>query len=69
MTKVEFIAHFKAMYRVGNRSDTPVGEHEEWTHPRMAGDACCRMLDKMGHSLVECGVLTQEEHQAIYDDL
>jgi hypothetical protein len=67
MTKQQFIEHFKAMYRVGNRSDA--AEHEDWTQPQMAGDACCRLLDKMGNELVKCGALTQDELDKIYSDL
>lgn len=69
MTKQQFINHFKAMYRVSNRSDTPPGEHEEWTHPAMAGRACCQLLDQMSHQLVLCKVLTEDERQEIYDTL
>ena len=67
MTKAEFIAHFKAMYRVGNRSDAD--EHEDWTDADMAGYACCRPLDEMSRGLVKAGVWTEEERQAVYDDL
>lgn len=69
VTKREFIHLFKTMYRVGNRSDTPPNEHEEWTHPAMAGRACCALLDQMSHQLVLCKVLTEKERQEIYDDL
>jgi hypothetical protein len=67
MTKQQFLNHFKAMYRVGNRSDAD--EHEAWTKPEMAGSACCRLLDQMSRELVKCGVLTSEEVQVVYDTL
>ncbi len=69
MAKAEFIVHFKAMYNVGNRSDTPAGEHEEWTHPAMAGRACCALLDQMSRTMIDIGVFTEEERQEIYDTL
>lgn len=67
MTKQQFFEHFKAMYRVGNRSDAD--EHEEWTKADMAGFACCRMLDEMSRNMVKSGIITDAERQAIYDCL
>lgn len=69
MTNEQFKQHWMAMYRVGNRSDTPPGEHEEWTDAAMSGGACCQLLDKMARELIKCGVWTEEETQTMYDVL
>lgn len=69
MTKDEFKEHFKAMYRVGNRSDTPADEHEEWTKAVMAGRACCRPLDSMAHALVDAGIWSEQERKEVFDCL
>lgn len=68
MTKQEFIAHFVAMYRAGNRADSD-DQALDWTRPAMAGEACCRPLDLMMQQMVVHGVLTDDERQAIYDTL
>ena len=67
MTKQEFIATLAKLYRVGNASDSD--NRETWTHPNMAGGACCRLLDEMTRKLEDCGVLSAEERQALYDTL
>lgn len=69
MTKDQFIVMFKAMYNVGNRSDSDIETREGWTKPAMAGSACCQLLDQMSRKMVECGALTEEERDAIYNDL
>ncbi len=69
MTREQFKQHWMAMYRVGNRSDTPEGEHEEWTDAAMSGMACCQLLDKMAQELIKCKVWTVEEHQTMLDSL
>lgn len=69
MTKAQFIEMFKAMYRVGNMSDSDSESREDWTDEAMSGPACCQLLDKMSGELVKCGVLTEEERQEIYNDL
>ena len=69
MTKQEFMNHFTAMYRVGNLSDSDNEDREDWTHPYMAGNACCRALDRMADELVNCSVWSEEERQTVYDTL
>jgi len=67
MTKEKFIEMIRAMYRVGNASDSDSDEREPWTHPDMAGEACCQLLDDMLARLRHCGVLTSSEVARIYD--
>ncbi len=69
MTKAEFLAMWVKMCRVGNYADSDYEWKEDWTHPAMAGGACCRLLDHMAGELLKCGVLTPEEHQSLYDSL
>jgi hypothetical protein len=69
MTKGEFKAAWIAMYRVGNYADSDYEWRQEWTHPAMAGVACCKLLDQMANEMVRVGVLTQEEMQSMYDSL
>lgn len=69
MTKQEFVAHFTAMYRVGNMADSDSPQREGWTHHTMAAESCCQPLDAMMHSLVLNGVFTDAERQEIYDTL
>lgn len=70
MTKEQFLAHIKALYRLGNRSDSD--EHpsdESWTVPAMAGSLLCAKLDVLLHDLLHADVLTADEHQKLYDEL
>lgn len=67
MTKEKFIQMWTEMYRVGNASDSD--NREEWTVCDMARDACCRPLDHMVGAMLKCGLLTADEHQALYDNL
>lgn len=70
MTKQEMIACLIALYRLGNRSDhDDRPQREAWTHPSMAGPGMCSKLDDIMYHLLECDVLTSDEHQEIYDNL
>ena len=70
MTKNDMIRHLVDLYRMGNRSDADNKPKDEaWTKPAMAGDAMCAKLDDIFGELVECGVLTADQKQEIYDDL
>jgi hypothetical protein len=69
MTKVEFLNKVKALYRVGNASDSDSEAREDWTQPQMAGEACCKHLDAMLYAMLECDIITSEEHQELYDAL
>lgn len=68
MTKSEFLKHVRALYVVGNRSDSDSPDKEDWTHHTMAETVCAR-LDQMMASMVDCGALTLNERQAFYDTL
>jgi hypothetical protein len=69
MTKAEMIQALKGCYRVANASDSHDSpERQPWTDPAMAGEFC-RALDDAFRALQACGVLSSEEHQAIYDTL
>jgi len=67
MTKADFLSHVQAIYRVANRADADT--REPWTKPRMAGGAGCRSLDAMLNAMVECGAISPEDHQELYDTL
>jgi hypothetical protein len=69
MTKEQFLALLAQVYAVGNRSDSDSEVRETWTHPDMAGPACCALLDKMLTRMCDLGVLTADEHQRFIDDL
>jgi hypothetical protein len=69
MTKQQFLDHVRALYIVGNLSDSDSEQREEWTRPAMAGMACCAALDKMLHKLAEEAIFTHEEIQNFYDDM
>lgn len=69
MTKQQFLDHVAAIYRVGNFADSDSPQREAWTHPDMAGVACCAALDKMMHQMVRVGVLSAEDLQAFHDSL
>jgi hypothetical protein len=67
MTKIEFVSSVKALYRVGNYSDSDSDRREDWTHSNMAGPACCGPLDEMIRAMGEANVLTASEIQEFYD--
>lgn len=70
MTKNEAIKAVKALYRVMNASDSiDSPERADWTVPAMTGVAGCAKLDELLRSWLDCGVLTADEHQEIYDTL
>ena len=70
MTKAEFLANVRKLYRVGNASDSHDSpERETWTNPAMAGEACCAQLDKLMHGLVASRVISADECQEFYDTL
>lgn len=69
MTKQEFLAHVRALYVVGNLSDSDSDSREAWTTPAMAGAACCRALDRMLREMTDCGAITSDEHQSFYDNM
>ena len=67
MTKEQYLAHLTAIYRAANLADS---DHPEpWMKPQMAGRAGCATIDKLLHSMVDVGVLTNEEHQSFLDNL
>lgn len=69
MTKAQFLAHVAAIYRLGNLSDSDSPDRADWTRPEMAAGACCGALDDMLRAMVECGALTADEKQELYDTL
>lgn len=68
MTKQEFLAMAKAMYRVGNMGDSDNPERPAWVNPSTVSGICAN-LDRMFRDLEEGGILTGDERQAIYDTL
>ena len=68
MTKQETIRALMAVYRVGNASDGDGPAREDWTTPE-AASYICSPIDKIFHAMLKAGVLSAEEHQAIYDAL
>lgn len=68
MTKQEFLAKAKAMYRVGNMGDSDNPARPDWVNPSTVS-AVCANLDRLFRDLEEGGVLTDNERQAIYDTL
>lgn len=68
MTKQEFLAMAKAMYRVGNMGDSDNPARPDWVNPSTVS-AVCANLDDMFLALEAGGVLSGEERSAIYDTL
>jgi hypothetical protein len=68
LSKASYLGKLAALYRVANASDSPECR-EPWTHPDMAGRACCSLLDDMTRRMAEIGVITWEERQTFYDTL
>jgi hypothetical protein len=68
MTKQEFIAAAKALYRVGNMGDSDNPARPDWINPSTVS-AVCGNLDSMFHELEVAGILTDDERQRIYDTL
>ena len=69
MTKQEFLSHVRALYVVGNLSDSDSDRREDWTNPAMAGAACCSALDEMLRAMTDCGAITAHEAQSFYDNM
>lgn len=64
-TKDALVHHLTSAYRILNKGDA--SDKEPWMHvhmPRMAGH-----LDRIFDDLVNEGILTHAERQAIYDTL
>lgn len=73
MTKAQFLAHVKALYVVGNLSDSNDSEagqtgKPDWVVASMASSVCSR-LDNMLHDMTNGGALTAEEVQSFYDGM
>jgi len=69
MTKQEFLSHIRALYVVGNLSDSDSDSREAWTSPAMSGAACCKALDGMLRAMTDCGAITSDEAQSFYDNM
>lgn len=68
-TKQQTIDALKQAYRVANASDSDAaGGRQEWTKPAMSGEFC-QALDAAFRALKDCGVISADELQAIYDTL
>lgn len=69
MTKQEFIAKAKALYRIGNLADSHDNpDRPDWTHHSMVSSVGSN-LDTMFREMEMAGVLTADERQDIYDTL
>jgi hypothetical protein len=68
MTKQEFIARAKALYRIGNMGDSDNPARPAWVNPSTVSGVCAN-LDRMFRDLEDGGIITGEERQAIYDTL
>lgn len=69
MNADQFLATIASLYRVANRADSDSPARETWTHPAMAGDACCAHLDTIVCRMLAVGVITQEQFDQFYTDL
>ncbi len=69
MTKQAFLNHVIALYRVANMADSDNADRASWTKVSMAGETCCQHLDAMLRAMLADGILTGEEHQALYDTI
>ena len=68
MTKQEFLAMAKAMYRVGNMGDSDDPARPDWVNPSTVSGVCAN-LDRLFSDLEAGGILTGDERQTIYDTL
>lgn len=66
MTKQEFLAMAKAMYRVGNMGDSDNPARPDWVNPSTVSGVCAN-LDRMFRDLEEGGILTGDERAARLD--
>jgi hypothetical protein len=69
MTKTQFLKNVQSLYRVANLADSDSPDRADWTKPDMAGNLCCKHLDKMLHDMLKAGIITNEDFSKFHDTL